>query len=49
VPEFAISQLLGEGAQVVLEGQRVLPTRAQQQGFKFRYGDLDSALRQLLR
>ena len=28
VPDFALQTLLGEGAKVVLEGQRVLPTRA---------------------
>lgn len=49
VPDFAVSGLLGEGARVVLEGQRVLPSRAQEAGFKFRYGEIDGALRQLLR
>ncbi|KAI8472834.1 MAG: hypothetical protein J3K34DRAFT_197222 [Monoraphidium minutum] len=49
VPDYAVSALLGEGAQVVLEGQRVLPSRTQQQGFRFKYGDIDAALRQLLR
>ena len=29
VPDFALQTLLGEGAGVVLEGQRVLPARAQ--------------------
>lgn len=33
-PDFAITTLLGEGATVVLEGQKVLPSRAQQQGFR---------------
>lgn len=49
VPDFAVNTLLGEGAKVVLEGQRVLPSRTQQQGFKFKYGDIDSALRQILK
>lgn len=49
VPDFAVSGLLGEGAKVVLEGQRVLPSRAQAEGFRFRYGDIDGALRHLLR
>jgi hypothetical protein len=35
VPDFAISTLLGEGARVVLDGQRVLPSRTQQQGFRW--------------
>mgnify|MGYP001810700741 CR=1 FL=1 len=29
VPDFALRTLLGEGASVVLEGQRVVPSRAQ--------------------
>ena len=29
VPDFALQTLLGEGAGVVLQGQRVLPARAQ--------------------
>lgn len=29
MPDFALQTLLGEGAGVVLEGQRVLPARAQ--------------------
>lgn len=49
VPDFAITTLLGEGAQVVLEGQKVLPTRAQQAGFKFKYTELSDALRNLLK
>jgi NAD dependent epimerase/dehydratase family enzyme len=35
--------------QVVLEGQKVLPSRAQQAGFKFKYVDLNDALRNLLK
>ena len=34
---------LGEGATVVLEGQRVLPAAAESKGFKFRYTDIDGA------
>lgn len=44
VPAFALDLLLGEAAQVVLEGQRVLPDRAQQAGFEFRYPLLRPAL-----
>ena len=32
VPDFALQALLGEGARVVLEGQRVVPSRAQVRG-----------------
>lgn len=80
VPDFAITTLLGEGAQVcrhasvvllacamclfllragcvaavvllqvVLEGQKVLPTRAQQAGFRFKYTELSDALKNLLK
>lgn len=35
--------------QVVLEGQKVLPTRAQQAGFKFKYTELTDALRNILK
>ena len=35
VPGFALKLLLGEGATVVLDGQRVLPDRARAAGFEF--------------
>jgi NAD dependent epimerase/dehydratase family enzyme len=35
--------------QVVLEGQKVLPSRAQQQGFRFKYTELSDALRNILK
>jgi NAD dependent epimerase/dehydratase family enzyme len=44
VPDFALKTLLGEGAQVVVEGQRVLPNRAQEAGFAFRYKDVSGSL-----
>ena len=40
--------LLGEGAVVVLEGQRVLPARAQEQGFDFKFDDVDLAVRDII-
>ena len=40
--------LLGEGAKVVLEGQRVLPARAQEQGFDFKFDDVDIAVRDIV-
>lgn len=45
VPAFALRLLLGEMADVVLTGQRVLPTKAQQMGYNFKYTDLYEALR----
>ena len=44
VPGPLLQLLLGDGAKVVLEGQRVLPERLQQLGFVFRDGQLSAAL-----
>ena len=49
VPDFALQTLLGEGANVVLEGQRVVPARVQDAGFRFRYANVSDALTNLLR
>jgi uncharacterized protein (TIGR01777 family) len=48
VPAFALKMLLGEGAVVALEGQRVLPKRTVQTGYTFRHVDIDSALGALI-
>lgn len=48
VPAFALRALLGEGASVVLEGQRVQPKRATQLGYRFAFGDLQNALAAIL-
>jgi len=48
VPAFMLKATLGEMARMVLEGQRVLPARAQAAGFVFRYPELEDALRDLL-
>lgn len=45
VPSFALRLILGEMADVVLTGQRVLPAKAQQLGYNFKYTDLTEALR----
>jgi len=44
VPSPVLQLLLGDGARVVLEGQRVLPRRLQALGFRFRYPELSAAL-----
>lgn len=49
VPGFALELLLGEGAQVVLEGQQVLPTKTKATGFSYQYPDLKSALTEILK
>ncbi|XP_026456895.1 epimerase family protein SDR39U1 homolog, chloroplastic-like isoform X1 [Papaver somniferum] len=45
VPEFALKAVLGEGASVVLEGQRVIPVRAKELGFSFKYPYVKDALK----
>ncbi len=44
VPAPVLQLLLGDGAQVVLEGQQVRPERLLAQGFSFNYPDLNGAL-----
>lgn len=48
IPAFMVKAAMGEMAKVVLEGQRVLPARAQAAGFTFRFPELEGALRNLL-
>jgi uncharacterized protein len=48
VPDFVLEMLLGEAAQVVLQGQQVLPKRTQSLGFEFQYPTVTEALRQFL-
>ncbi|MCE9672184.1 TIGR01777 family oxidoreductase [Myxococcus stipitatus] len=48
VPAFVLKAAMGEMAQVVLEGQRVLPHRALDAGFAFQHPELEPALRHLL-
>ncbi|MFM9103804.1 MAG: TIGR01777 family oxidoreductase [Cyanobium sp.] len=44
VPGAILQLLLGDGAQVVLDGQQVIPERLLNQGFAFRYPELSAAL-----
>jgi uncharacterized protein (TIGR01777 family) len=44
VPAFLLKLALGEMAQMLLTGQRVVPAAAESLGFKFRYPDLREAL-----
>jgi uncharacterized protein (TIGR01777 family) len=48
VPGFALALLYGEMAQVVTTGQRAVPSRALEHGYRFAHGDLDEALRSAL-
>ncbi len=47
-PAFAIRLMLGEGAQIILEGQHVVPRRALDAGYAFRFADLPAALEDVL-
>ncbi|MCK9218619.1 MAG: TIGR01777 family oxidoreductase [Bacteroidales bacterium] len=44
VPSFMIKKVLGEGAQILLEGQKVFPEKLQQAGFHYIYPLLRNAL-----
>ncbi|KAF6169461.1 hypothetical protein GIB67_004742 [Kingdonia uniflora] len=48
VPDFALKAVLGEGASIVLEGQKVLPARAKELGFSFKYSYVKDALKAIL-
>ena len=45
VPEFIVKLLLGEGAELLVKGQNVLPTRLMEMGFSFQYSSLEQALK----
>jgi len=47
-PAFALRLALGEMADVVLTGQRALPRRLLEAGFRFRFPEIQEALRDLL-
>ena len=47
-PAFALRAMLGEGADAVLRGQRVLPRRTQELGYRFEFPELRAALANLL-
>jgi uncharacterized protein (TIGR01777 family) len=47
VPAFALRLMLGEMADMLLTGQRVLPAAAQKLGYSFKYPNLLEALRSL--
>ena len=48
VPSLAVRTLYGEMAEIVTEGQRVVPRRAQELGYAFAHPDLEEALRSAL-
>lgn len=48
-PGFMIRMILGEFGNVLLKGQRVIPRRLLEAGFKFRYPDIEEALKNIIR
>ncbi|HBQ98981.1 MULTISPECIES: TIGR01777 family oxidoreductase [unclassified Roseofilum] len=48
VPSFVLDALLGDGAKVVLEGQKVLPKKTLDSGFKFQHPNPKEALKKVL-
>ena len=49
VPSIALKTLYGEMAQIVITGQRAVPTRLEHLGYGFRHPELEPALRDVLR
>ena len=48
-PAFLLRTVLGEFANVVLKGQRVIPKRLMETGFSFRFPTLQQALEDLIK
>jgi uncharacterized protein (TIGR01777 family) len=48
VPDFVLETILGDGAQVVLEGQQVLPKRTEASGFSYQYSLVKDALNEIV-
>lgn len=48
VPAFVLRSLMGEAARVVLEGQRALPRKLMDAGFKFKHPEVEKALQDIL-
>jgi uncharacterized protein (TIGR01777 family) len=47
IPAIAMKMMYGEGAQVLLEGQKVLPEKLMKAGFRFKYPTIQNALVQV--
>ncbi len=47
VPEYILKLMLGETANMLLTGQKVIPSRLLSDDFYFQYQDLDTALKDL--
>lgn len=49
VPAFALKLALGEMSEIVLEGSKVSPAKIRSSGFEFRFPEIQSAVKDLLR
>ncbi len=49
VPDFALKILYGEGAKVIIAGQKAVPQKLLNAGYQFSFSDLETALRDILR
>ncbi len=47
VPVFVLRLLFGEGASILLEGQKAVPDKLKQYGFDFKYIELEQALKRV--
>ncbi|KAJ6927316.1 hypothetical protein NC651_011396 [Populus alba x Populus x berolinensis] len=47
-PDFDLKAVIGEGGIGYLDGQRVLPARAKELGFQFKYPRVKDALKTIL-
>ncbi len=48
MPAYAVKLMLGEGAELLLEGQRVDPEKLLELGYKFKFTDLNDALKDIV-
>jgi uncharacterized protein len=48
VPAFALKLLIGESAQVILTGQKVIPDQLRKLGYPFAFSKLEEALKEIL-
>lgn len=49
IPERGLKLIYGEASQTLTKGQKVVPKRLMEKGFEFKYPDISSALRGLLK
>lgn len=49
VPSFMLNLILGQGAQLLLEGQRAYPVALQKNGYVFRFTKIDEAFNDLIK